>query len=286
MKNLAPALPTDELLALAASAMAAILADPREARLDAISSRYGMAPKQARKAFIDCAGISPKRFAQFAAAQAGMESLAQGDSALEASFEAGGSSAGFLHAVTCSSEAMSPGEIASGGAGLVLFEGFFQTILGPAHAARSPRGVVQLAFLDDSSPEIFALASAKLAARFPKAAISRDDAAFCDIRSAMSPGSAPTRIALMLSGTNFQLKAWEAALALEPGATASYADIASKAGSPKACRAAGSAMAANHIALLIPCHRALRAGGQIGDYKWSSWRKRAILALEAAGVKP
>lgn len=276
-------LPADSLLALAASAMAAILDDPREARLEAIAVRYGMSERDARKAFIDCAGISPKRFAQFAAARAGMERLDEGDSALEASFDAGGTSAGFLHAVTCSVEAMSPGEISSGGEGLRLVDGSFQTLLGRAYAARGPRGIIQLEFLDGEPEQSIGDAQARTKARFPKALLRRDDSAFGDIQAALSPHAPPTRIALMVSGTNFQMKTWIAALGVKPGSTASYADLTREAGSPKAFRAAGSAMAANKIALLIPCHRALRAGGEIGAYKWSSWRKRAILALEAAG---
>lgn len=283
MENISYALPADSLLALTASAMAAILDDPREARLESIAARYGMSERDARKGFIDCAGISPKRFAQFAAAQAGMESLAEGESALEASFEAGGTSAGFLHAVTCSAEAMSPGEISSGGEGLALTDGLFQTLLGMAYAARGPRGIIQLEFLDDESEQGIEDAQARTKARFPKALIRRDDTSFGDIQKALSPHAPPTRISLMVSGTNFQMKTWIAALGVKPGSTASYADLAREAGSPKAFRATGSAMAANKIALLVPCHRALRSGGEIGAYKWSSWRKRAILALEAAG---
>ena len=266
----------------AADAMRHILQTPRDARLAHLASAWGLSESQAARAFADCVGISPKRFAQFACAQQGLESLAQGASALDASLDAGGSSAGFLHAISCSAEALSPGEISSGGEGMLFQEGFFQTILGLAHGAQSERGVIHLELLD--GPQDAQASQARLRARFPRARFERAPDAFEKLRQALAPGAAPARVHAMLSGTNFQIKAWSAALGIPSGQWSSYGQIARESGSVGAARAAGSAMAANPIALLIPCHRALRAGGHPGAYRWGAWRKRAILALEAASA--
>lgn len=275
-------LPPDSHMRLCAAAMAAILRDPKAASLASVASAFGMPEAAARRAFMDCAGISPKRFAQFACAGRGADLLADGACALEASLGAGGTSAGFLHAVSCSALALSPGEAGSGGEGLRIGTGSFETLLGPAFCARSERGVVALEFLGEG-PGALARAGERARGMLPNAKFEPEpDGAFDDIRLALAPGREPARIHLLLSGTNFQIKAWSAALGIPCGASSSYAGIAAACGSPLAARAAGSAMAANRIAMLVPCHRALRADGSGGGYRWGAWRKAALLALEKA----
>jgi AraC family transcriptional regulator of adaptative response/methylated-DNA-[protein]-cysteine methyltransferase len=97
---------------------------------------------------------------------------------------------------------------------------------------------------------------------------------------AASPASKP--IHLLLRGTNFQIKVWEALLKIPAGALASYETLAAAAGSPKAVRAVGTACGSNLIAYLIPCHRVLQKAGGIGGYRWGTSRKKAMLAWEAA----
>ena len=265
-------------------ALADILRDPSNDSLGALASKWGVSESSARRIFANCAGISPKRFAQFCASRIGMESLSAGSSALDANLDAGGTSAGFLHALTCTCEALSPGEVASQGAGLLIVHAFIPTLMGWALAARTSRGIAHLDFVEDGLTARRA-ALASLQSRFPNALMSEDEAAFDDLRTALGVDRAPARLHLLVSGTNFQMKAWQAILGVGPGSTVSYAQLAARAGSPGAARAAGSAMAANSLALLIPCHRALRADGSSGGYRWGHWRKQALLALEA-GVKP
>jgi len=89
-------------------------------------------------------------------------------------------------------------------------------------------------------------------------------------------------VKLLLMGTNFQIKVWEALLRVPPGAVVSYEDLARRLGKPSATRAVGSAVGRNPISFLIPCHRAIRKMGITGDYHWGAARKKAILAWEAA----
>lgn len=279
-KKLNP-LPPRKTLMFCAAAMAAILRDPKAAELSRLSGSLGVSEDQARRFFMDGVGISPKRFAQICCAKTGASSLGSGADVLQASFDAGGSSAGFLHAVSCSTEALTPGEIRSGGLGIELIEGTFPSLLGEIFCARSPRGIVQMDILDFEDNAATERARAALRSRLPQANISPADLdAFDDIAHVLRPHQAPTRLHLLLGGTNFQAQAWLAALAIEPGSQAAYSRIADACGKPKASRAAGTAMASNAIALLIPCHRVIAANGSIGSYKWAPWRKQALIALE------
>ena len=89
-------------------------------------------------------------------------------------------------------------------------------------------------------------------------------------------------IRLFVQGTNFQIKVWNALLQMPAGSVATYGDLAQRIGNPKAARAVGSAVGANWIGYVIPCHRVIRASGVVSDYRWGSTRKKAILGWEAA----
>ena len=87
---------------------------------------------------------------------------------------------------------------------------------------------------------------------------------------------------LLVRGTNFQIKVWEALLRVPTGSVTTYGDLAGAIGQPKSRRAVGSAVARNPICFLIPCHRVIRSTGEFGQYASGPERKRAILAWEAA----
>ena len=89
----------------------------------------------------------------------------------------------------------------------------------------------------------------------------------------------------MVKGTNFQVKVWEALLNLSPGELVTYQYIANQIGNPKALQAVGSAIGANSLAYLIPCHRVIRKEGKLGDYRWGSTRKKVIIGYELAKIE-
>ena len=86
---------------------------------------------------------------------------------------------------------------------------------------------------------------------------------------------------LLLKGSLFQLKVWEALLSIPEGDLVTYQNIADYIKSPKAVRAAASAIAKNNIAYLIPCHRVINQNGDFGQYRWNKYRKLAMIAWEA-----
>jgi AraC family transcriptional regulator of adaptative response/methylated-DNA-[protein]-cysteine methyltransferase len=106
-------------------------------------------------------------------------------------------------------------------------------------------------------------------------------------RQLFTPTAHNNGAALQLApkGTNFQIKVWQALLMIPPGAVTSYQYIAKAIGSPGAARAVGTACAGNPIAVLIPCHRVLRASGALGGYAFGLDRKRALIAWEDAEMK-
>jgi len=143
------------------------------------------------------------------------------------------------------------------------------------------RGVCRLSFLDEHD---FDWHCKELAAAFPAAHIVRDKHGTKAIVSAIDVISSRSNVPITLHvmGTNFQIKVWQALLNIPEAQLRSYSHVAESIGAPKAVRAVASAVAANPVALLIPCHRVIRQSGEIGGYHWGATRKRAIQAWELA----
>lgn len=85
---------------------------------------------------------------------------------------------------------------------------------------------------------------------------------------------------LDLRGSPFQLRVWQALQQIPRGSTTSYGELARRIGAPRAARAVGGACAANRIALLVPCHRAVRADSALASYRWGIERKHELLRRE------
>lgn len=142
---------------------------------------------------------------------------------------------------------------------------------------------IELRKMDDGyEPERCVANTRKMISQWPAAQRERDDAQaqqWLDQVFAATPQRGSLH--LVLRGTNFQIKVWEALLKVEPSRMVSYTQLAQLVGTPRAQRAVGSALAANTIGYLIPCHRVIRESGDFGRYRWGSERKTAMLAREA-----
>jgi AraC family transcriptional regulator of adaptative response/methylated-DNA-[protein]-cysteine methyltransferase len=152
------------------------------------------------------------------------------------------------------------------------------TTLGRMLVAATDQGVCRLSF--DEAPDT-------LGRRFPNAELVEGGEEFAELlgtdhAALESPGQFD-HIPLDVKGTAFQEACWKALRAIPPGETRTYAEIAAAAGNPKAVRAAGSANARNNVAVLIPCHRVIRTGGDLGGYAYGLDIKRELLKRE--GVK-
>ncbi|MDA0962719.1 MAG: methylated-DNA--[protein]-cysteine S-methyltransferase, partial [Proteobacteria bacterium] len=188
------------------------------------------------------------------------------------------SGTGRLHDLFLRWEAMSPGDYAKGGEGLTICWGWFDSPFGPALVMGTDRGLCGIGFAAETGE---APVWQDLSGRWPKASYVEDPerlrpwvlAAF---------GASGEAAPLFLIGAPFQIKVWEALLAIPSGHVTTYSEIAQAIGHPKAVRAVGTAVGRNPVSWLIPCHRALRKSGGLGGYHWGLPVKRAMLAYEAA----
>jgi AraC family transcriptional regulator of adaptative response/methylated-DNA-[protein]-cysteine methyltransferase len=249
----------------------------RQPGLDELARVAGLSVFHFSREFRRWAGLSPTRYLRTLSLGAAKRELDERGSVLTAAWAAGLSGGGRLHDLFVQFEAVTPGEYKAGGAGLALTHGFAGSPFGRVHAASSERGLAYLAFVDHGDER----AIAELAHRWPRATLSRDDAAATRIARQVFV-EREGRIALAPMGTNFQVKVWLALLDLGARGPTSYGELAEAIGSPGASRAVGQAVGANPVAFLIPCHRVLRRDGGLGGYHWGVERKRAMLAWEHA----
>jgi AraC family transcriptional regulator, regulatory protein of adaptative response / methylated-DNA-[protein]-cysteine methyltransferase len=248
-------------------------------RLATIAQAVHLSEFHFNRLFRRWAGITPRQYLAFVTARAARGALSSAPSVLEAAYAVGLSAPSRLHDLMVTLEAVTPGELRSGGAGLTLTAGFTGTPFGRALIGHTARGIAHLAFVDGRQE---AAALGELAQRWPQAQLARDDAAATTAAARIfEPSAAAAPLRLAVQGTNFQLKVWRALLESCDAPTVSYAQLARAAGVGAAARAVGNAVGANPIAWLIPCHKVLRQDGALGGYHWGTDRKRAMLAWSA-----
>lgn len=248
--------------------------------LAAVAEHVGLSEAHFQRLFTRWAGISPKRFLQHRTAEIVKQLLRERRPLLDVTYEAGLSGPGRLHDLLVNAEAVTPGEYQRAGEGLVIRFGFHPTPFGDCLIAVTPRGICHLAF---TQPITRAEALARLRHDWGAAELVADQAGTrgAAARAFPSPGDAPTPgLALHVKGTNFQLKVWKALLEIPTGSVTTYGDLAKAIGDPNASRAVGTAVGSNPVSYLIPCHRVIRASGELGGYAWGPDRKRTMLALE------
>lgn len=244
--------------------------------LEAVAREVGLSAFHLQRVFSQWAGISPKKFLQYVTKESVLERLEHGRSLLDAAYGAGLSGPGRLHDLLVLCEAMTPGEARARGRGVTIGHAFGPTPLGPALVGWTARGVCHLAFAQGADAAL-----GELRARWPLARLEeRPDEGRALLERIFVRRDAPVRV--LLRGTNFQMKVWEALVKTPPAALVTYADLARAIGRPRAARAVGGALARNHVAVLIPCHRVIREGGAPGAYRWGVERKLALHGWERA----
>jgi AraC family transcriptional regulator of adaptative response/methylated-DNA-[protein]-cysteine methyltransferase len=252
--------------------------------IDAIAEAAGVTPTELHHLFRRWAGLTPKAFLQALTLDGARQLLRDSASVLDATYEVGLSGPGRLHDLFVTHEAMSPGEWKSGGEGLEIHFGFHPSPFGIALVVATERGLSGLAFADPGE-EKAALADMK--GRWPKAHYSEDTARTAPIAQRIFDPSQwrpeqPLRVVLI--GTDWEVRVWDALLQIPMGRLATYSGIAGKVCTPNAARAVGAAVGKNPVSFVVPCHRVVGKSGDLTGYHWGITRKRAMLGWEAGQV--
>lgn len=268
----------------------------RQPSLEELATAMDCSPFHLQRQFSQWAGVSPKRFVQYLTKEYARSRLAASANVFDAALDAGLSGPSRLHDLLVTWEAMTPGEVRAGGAGLTIHHAWLDTPFGEALLGWTARGVSHLAFVEaaEGTPPTQARnrALAELHALWPNAHWRSDAGAAAHWVGRLFPwwtagagGATPPKlpdpVQVLMRGSPFQLQVWQALVHTRAGAVYSYQTLARQVGKPGAARAVGSAMAANTLALLIPCHRVIRGDGDEGGYRWGPDRKAALLAWEA-----
>ena len=252
--------------------------------IEAIAEAAGVTPTELHHLFRRWAGLTPKAFLQALTLDGARQLLRDSASVLDATYEVGLSGPGRLHDLFVTHEAMSPGEWKTGGEGLTIRFGFHPSPFGSALVMATERGLAGLAFADPGE-EPAALADMKR--RWPRATYVEDSARTAAVAKRIFDPTQwqqnkPLRVVLI--GTDWEVRVWEALMQIPMGRLVTYSDIAGKVRSPAAARAVGAAVGKNPVSFVVPCHRVVGKSGELTGYHWGITRKRAMLGWEAGQV--
>jgi AraC family transcriptional regulator of adaptative response/methylated-DNA-[protein]-cysteine methyltransferase len=274
---------TSEALAAMVRRVCRLLEDDRDEswRLPALARAAGISPRHLLRTFKKALGVTPRQYAEARRMAAFKGRLRKGDSVTGALYEVGFGSSSRLYEDVQGRLGMTPATYRRGGRGMSIGYTVTDSPLGRLLVAATERGVAAVSLGDSES----ALESS-LRTEYPAAEIRRDDAGlqrWVSVVLDQLAGTAPRAdLPLDVQATAFQHRVWQELRAIPRGQTRSYSEVARRLGRPRAARAVAQACARNRVALLIPCHRVVEAGGGLGGYRWGVDRKRALLEREQA----
>lgn len=241
----------------------------------------GYSAPHLQRIFRRATGLSPAAYARALREERAIAALSTAEQVDEAIYAAGYEAPSRFYAAMKERLGMEPHVWRKGGAGQVIHWAVLDTSLGSMLVAATERGVCRLSFAEDA---------ADLARRFPNADLHPAGESFRELFAEVlaaveQPGSA-AHIPLDVQGTAFQQRVWSALRTIPPGETLSYGELAAMIGSAGASRAVGSANGANGVAVLIPCHRVIQAGGALGGYAYGAKIKAELLRREQVARAP
>lgn len=258
------------------TAITAIRSSEEPLALATLAAECGYSPAHFQRLFTLHTGLSPAAYARALREERARDALTSNARVVDAIYDAGFNAPSRFYGSMKGRIGMDPSVWKNGGAGVDILWTQSATSLGQLLVAWTDKGVCRLSF--DETPEA-------LSARFPAARLSQAGGEAANMLAAVLASvetpSTGAAIPLDVRGTAFQEAVWQALSAIPPGETRSYAQIAASIGKPKAVRAVGSACGANPVAVLIPCHRALRTDGTLGGYAYGLAIKTELLKRES-----
>ncbi|MDJ0608704.1 MAG: methylated-DNA--[protein]-cysteine S-methyltransferase [Kiloniellales bacterium] len=251
--------------------------------LAALAEELGASPWHLQRVFKKATGVSPRDYADARRAARFRSGLRHGDSIAGATYEAGYGSSSRVYEGARWQLGMTPASYAKGGRGAEIVYDIVDSPLGRLLVAATEKGICFVSLDADDETLV-----ANLKREFPAAnALTRDSETIgpaLELLVAYLDGETPhLDLPLDVQATAFQRRVWQELIAIPPGETRSYSEVARAIGNPAARRAVGRACATNPVALIVPCHRVVRGDGAVGNYRWGVQRKEALLAREAAG---
>lgn len=251
----------------------------QQPELSSLARELKVSPHHLQRVFQDWAGVSPKQFLKSLTRDAAVSRLVAGESVLDTSISVGLSGPGRLHDLLITTDALTPGEVRKRGCGVELKFGFGATPFGQALVAWTTRGLSFLGFCEELGA---ARVLEELRCAWSHANFDEQEAEAQAWLDRVFTGCQDRPLRLWLRGSPFQLKVWEALLTIPDGANVTYGSLARELGQPSAARAVGSAVGANPLAWIIPCHRVIRQMGDMGGYRWGLVTKGALIGYESA----
>lgn len=243
--------------------------------LGELASAIGASPFHLQRRFKQAYGVSPRGYQDAHRVQAVKHALRNGRRVADALFEAGyGSLSRFYEKPQLGMKASA---YRARGKGQRIRFDTFATPLGTALVAVTGKGVCAVKLAGDA-----AALERLLAEEFPAAELEREPLQDLrqSIRAFIAGETSLARVPLDIRGTVFQRRVWDALCRIPRGETRTYGEIARALGAPRAARAVGSACGANPVALLVPCHRAIRNDGGLAGYAWGLGTKQRLLEIE------
>jgi len=253
----------------------------QQPNLDDVAQAVHLSPFHFQRIFTEWAGITPKKFLQYLTTEHLKQKLQESRNILEAADAVGLSSQSRVYDLFVNLEAVTPNEYKTSGEGLTMEYGFHQTPFGECLIAVTERGICGLQFVSEENREEILQ---RLQNKWSNAIFKENPRLTEKTVQEIFYTNEPRKLNVLAKGTNFQVKVWNALLQIPAGEVMSYQTIAKKINQPKALQAVGSAVGANPIGYLIPCHRVIKNEGLVGEYRWGSAKKRLLLGWEMAGA--
>ncbi len=254
--------------------------------LAALSATAGMSPHQLERAFRGVMGITPRQYADTHRMLCLKSHLKKGDTVTTALYEAGYGSSSRLYERTPGQLGMTPAKYRQGGADMRIQYTIVDSRLGRMLVGATNRGVSAV-YLGQSDARL----EAALQKEYPRAELRRDRAGMGNLNAWVEKilvhlhGQEPNLdLPTDVQATAFQRRVWEELRRIPYGSTRTYTQIARTIGRPTAIRAVARACATNPVSVVVPCHRVVRADGNLAGYRWGIDRKRTLLDQELAAV--
>ena len=252
--------------------------------LAVLGKKLSISPHHLHRIFKKITGITPRQYAAAHRLKMFKSHIRNGEDVTSAIYGAGYGSSSRLYENASEQLGMTPAVYRRGGKGMIINYTIVNCHLGRLLVAATERGVCAISFGEEDGQLEYSLA-----AEYPAAVLRRDERHINNwvdpLLNHLNGSQQHLDLPVDLQATAFQLRVWEELRRIPYGETRTYGDIARGLGRPTANRAVARACAANPVALINPCHRVIRADGELGGYRWGLRRKKALLSMEENPTK-